>query len=599
MRYHSKPLPHSCTSLLILLGLSIGVAETVAQPLPEPEPIQTTQFTELPIALQAVASENMGRNDAAFHITDNHAFDNPVHNVSAAFDRSGVTFAHGADDTWTLHYIGVGYGDDLIASVAPANFQSDANRAEYVRGDLTEWYVNGPRGIQQGVTLQNPPTGERGELTVAFDMSGTLSAEGQGDSIRLVRDDGTTAFTYSGLIAFDAAGRDLPARMAVEDGRLTLHADDTDAVYPVTIDPFVQEAYLKASNTGGADWFGTSVAVDGDTVVVGAYFEDSNATGVNGPNNNLAETSGAAYVFVRTGTTWTQQAYLKASNTGGGDWFGTSVAVDGDTVVVGARGEGSNATGVDGPNNNLAATSGAAYVFVRSVTTWTQQAYLKASNTDANDQFGWSVAVDGDGNTVVVGARGEDSNATGVDGNEVDNSAGNSGAAYVFERSVTTWTQQAYLKASNTDANDQFGWSVAVDGNTVVVGARLEDSNATGVNGPNNNLAATSGAAYVFVRSVTTWTQQAYLKASNTGFFDEFGFSVAVAGDTVVVGARLEDSSATGVNGDEADNSVNDSGAAYVFDLPRIILDDSALATLDEADVATTTTFTDPVGESS
>ena len=266
-----------------------------------------------------------------------------------------------------------------------------------------------------------------------------------------------------------------------------------------------------------------------------------------------------------TATTWTQQAYLKASNTDVGDWFGYSVAVSGDTVVVGAAGEDSNATGINGDqSDNSAFVAGAAYVFVRSGTTWTQQAYLKASNTDAGDDFGDSVAVSGD--TVVVGAAGEASNATGINGDQSDNSAGAAGAAYVFVRSGATWTQQAYLKASNTDAVDDFGYSVAVSGDTVVVGAFGEASNATGINGDqSDNSADDAGAAYVFVRNGATWTQQAYLKASNTDADDFFGWSVAVSGDTVVVGAFGEASNATGINGDQSDNSARGAGAAYIF----------------------------------
>src|ERR1019366_7706367 len=218
-------------------------------------------------------------------------------------------------------------------------------------------------------------------------------------------------------------------------------------------------------------------------VVVGAPHESSSATGVDGDQyDNSAPDSGAAYVFVRNGTTWTQEAYLKASNPDGGlglyydgDLFGSSVAVSGDTVVVGARGEDSSAAGVNGDqSDNSAPGFGAAYVFVRNGTTWTQQAYLKASNTDGGldiyngDYFGGSVAVSGD--TVVVGAGSEDSSATGVNGDQSDNSATYAGAAYVFVRSGTNWTQQAYLKASNTDPGDSFGMSVSVSGGTVIVG---------------------------------------------------------------------------------------------------------------------------------
>ena len=327
-----------------------------------------------------------------------------------------------------------------------------------------------------------------------------------------------------------------------------------------------QEAYLKASNTGAGDFFSTAIAFDGDTLVVGAPFEDSNATGVNGDQaNNSASAAGAVYVFVRTNGVWAQQAYLKASNTGAGDNFGSSVALNGDTLVVGAPEEASNAVGVNNDQtDNSASGSGAVYVFTRSGTTWSQQAYLKASNTGAGDQFGHSVAIDGD--TLVVGATEEASNAIGINGDETNNSASGSGAVYVFTRSGTTWSQEAYLKASNTEAGDNFGRSVALSSNTVIVGASLEDSNAIGVNGNQaDNSASGSGAVYVFTRSGTTWTQQAYLKASNAGASDEFGTSVALRGDTVVVGASLEDSNAIGVNGSQADNSASGSGAVYVF----------------------------------
>ena len=354
-------------------------------------------------------------------------------------------------------------------------------------------------------------------------------------------------------------------RAAYETGRTEVEKTETPT--SLTTNPIAQQAYLKASNTGAFDAFGGSVAVSGDTVVVGAPYEDSNATGVNGNQaDNSVSFAGAAYVFTRSGTTWAQQAYLKANNAGANDLFGWSVAVSGDTVVVGAFQESSNATGVNGNGaDNSANTAGAAYVFTRRGITWTQQAYLKASNTGEGDWFGRSVAVSGD--TVVVGAYGEDSNATGVNGNPTDNSADSAGAAYIFTRSGTTWTQQAYLKASNPSASAGFGWSVAMSADTAVVGALYEDSAATGVNGNQADefLATDSGAAYVFVRSGTTWTQQAFLKASNTGEGDWFGWSVAVWGETAVVGASREDSNATGVNGDEVDNSARNSGAAYVF----------------------------------
>ncbi|HYF62495.1 MAG TPA: FG-GAP repeat protein [Herpetosiphonaceae bacterium] len=325
-----------------------------------------------------------------------------------------------------------------------------------------------------------------------------------------------------------------------------------------------QQAYLKASNTNPNDDFGWSVAVDGDTVVVGAYGEDSSTTGVNSTPNEAMSWSGAAYVFVRSGADWAQQAYLKASNTGADDYFGWGVALDGDTLVVTAINEDSAATGVGGnQNDNSASGAGAAYVFVRTGTAWTQQAYLKASNPGAFDAFGYSVSLDKD--TIVIGAYQEASAATGVDGDQSDNSIGGAGAAYVFARSGTAWAQQAYLKSPNTMPNQVFGIAVAVAGDTVVVGASQEGSSTTGVNSTPNGQAANSGAAYVFVRVGSAWAQQAYLKASNTDSGDQFGRSVAIDGNTIVIGAPAEYSAATGVNGNQNDNSASGAGAAYVF----------------------------------
>jgi hypothetical protein len=328
---------------------------------------------------------------------------------------------------------------------------------------------------------------------------------------------------------------------------------------------WTQQAYLKASNPDSQDFFGGAVAISGDTIVVGAYGEASNATGVNGDQGNGGFPGmGAAYVFVRSGETWSQQAYLKASNPGQVS-FGWSVAISSNTIVVGATGESSAATGVNGNQivspTNAATASGAAYVFVRSGSTWSQQAYLKASNTGNNDHFGQSVAVDAD--TIIIGAEGERSNADGINGDQADNSFNNVGAAYIFNRTGTNWSQQAYVKASNSDANDNFGWTVAISGDTAIVGAHGEASAATGVNGnQTDNSAGSAGAAYVFTRSGATWSQQAYLKASNAEAGDTFGWSVSVDGDHAVVGAIGEDS---GIVGDQNNNDRSGSGAGYVF----------------------------------
>ncbi|MCA8940945.1 MAG: FG-GAP repeat protein [Planctomycetes bacterium] len=328
-----------------------------------------------------------------------------------------------------------------------------------------------------------------------------------------------------------------------------------------------EEAYLKPSNTDAGDRFGSAVAVSGSTIVVGAPRESSNATGVDGNDaDNTESQAGAAYVFVWNGSSWLQQAYLKASNTESGDRFGASVAVDGDSIVVGAYQEDSDADGVGGNDaDNSAAASGAAYVYARAGAAWTLQAYLKASNSDAGDLFGSSVGISGD--TIVVGAPDEDSATIGVFGNQLDESAPGAGAAYIFRRTGSNWAQQAYVKASNTEASDRFGVSSAISNDTVIVGADLEDGGSAGVNGNDtDNSASNSGAAYVFVRTGPAfWSQQAYIKPSNPGADDWFGNAVALDGDLAVVGAVFEDSSATGLDGDGSDNSQTDSGAAYAF----------------------------------
>jgi hypothetical protein len=328
---------------------------------------------------------------------------------------------------------------------------------------------------------------------------------------------------------------------------------------------WTQQAYVKSSNSEASDQFGRSVALSGNTLAVGAVGEDSAATGSGATQtDNSASSSGAVYVFERSGGVWTQQAYLKASNTGSGDNFGGAVALSGNTLAVAAAQERSAATGINGnQSDDSAAGAGAVYVFVRSGVAWAQQAYLKASNTGANDGFGVEIALSGD--TLAVGAYSEGSSATGINGQEMDNSAPGSGAVYIFVRSGTAWAQQAYLKGSNTEADDRFGVGLALSGDTLAVGAADEDSAATGVNGnQTDNAAANSGAVYVFVRTGATWAQQAYLKASNAEAADEFGVSIALSGDLLAVGAH-EASSAVGINGNETDNSAPNSGAVYVF----------------------------------
>jgi hypothetical protein len=342
--------------------------------------------------------------------------------------------------------------------------------------------------------------------------------------------------------------------------------------------------YLKVSNPGEDDKIGVgdplvgvtlAMSDDGRTIAVSTPHEDSAATGVNGKQDDeSAWDSGAAYVFARTGEGWAQQAYLKASNTQTSDKFGFAVAIsgDGNTVAVSATLEDSNARGINGnQQDNSAESSGAVYVFVRNGTTWTQQAYIKASNTDAGDQFGWSLALNHDGSTLAVGAQSEASAATTINGNQADNSAADSGAAYVYVRRGTAWTPQAYIKAGNAQGGDRFGFCLALsgDGNTLGVCGYDEDGGATGVNGPYNEAAGGSGCAYVFVRRGATWAQEAYVKASNTIPNAAYGSAIAISadGNTLAVNAADEDSLSRGIDGEQSSVPVNEgsAGAVYVY----------------------------------
>jgi hypothetical protein len=392
---------------------------------------------------------------------------------------------------------------------------------------------------------------------------------------------------FGSAVALSADGTTLAVAAQAEDSAATgvngnqadNSASESGAVYVFVKSGGVwsQQAYLKASNARASANFGLALALalsaDGNTLAVGAIAEASNATGING---NQADTSapnaGAVYVFVRSGTAWSQQAYVKSSNTEAGDSFARSVALsgDGNTLAVGAIGESSNATGIGGNQaDNSMASAGATYVFTRSGTVWSQQAYIKSTHPDAGDQFGRIVALSHDGHTLAVGVMFESSAAAGINGNPADNTAASAGAVFMYTRSGGIWSQHAYIKPSNPGAGDQFGFSVALsgDGNTLAVGATEEASAAPGINADQADNSLASGAAYVFVRNGAAWSQQAYIKASNPGANDGFGFSAALSadGNTLAVSAARESGGAPGVNGNQGDDSLQRAGAAYLF----------------------------------
>jgi hypothetical protein len=455
---------------------------------------------------------------------------------------------------------------DGVTDVCPADAFSDAG--------VTCRAAAGPCDVSETCTGSAAACPGDGFASIGTSCSGGTCGFGGGCILSTyIKASNTGASDFFGLaVSLSADG----LRLAVGAPQQGTPAAGAGAVYVFVWSgsAWTQEAYIKASNAAGTDQFGTSVTLssDGSRLAVGAPYEDSSATGINGlQTSNAATNSGAVYVFSRSGSTWTQEAYVKASNTSGLDLFGGAVSLtaDGTRLAVGARGEASVATGVNGIQaDDTVAQSGAVYVFSRSGTTWTQEAYVKASNTGMGDMFGSSLTLSSDGTRLVVGTVYEDSSATGIGGNQADNTATSSGAVYVFSRSGVVWVQEAYVKASNTGSSDGFGTSVSLtlDGTRLAVGAIMEASNATGIDGEQlNNSWSGAGAVYVYSRVGTAWTQEAYIKASNRGGY--FGRPVAFSSDgsRLLVGAYSETSNATGINGNQADRSLSLAGAAYLL----------------------------------
>ena len=361
-----------------------------------------------------------------------------------------------------------------------------------------------------------------GDTIVAGNTSDTVGSNSQQGSAYVFVRSGTTWSQQARLVASDGAGGDVFGISIAISGDTavvgTIFHDvggmpDQGAAYVFLRNGTLwsQQAQLVAANGAADDRFGQSVAISGDTAVVGVNLSDTGA-----------RNQGSAYVFVRSGTAWTQQTQLLASDGSAGDQFGIGVAISGDTVVVGASFDDV------GPNID----QGSAYIFVRGGTVWTQQTQVTTSaGDDVSDDFGVSVAISGD--TAIVGADGDDV-GSGFD----------QGSAYIFVRNGATWSQQARLVASDGIAQDFFGSAVAISGDTAVVGAAGDDVGAN----------VGQGSTYIFVRSGTTWTQQAQIFAADGAAFDEFGVSVAIEGDTVVAAADQDD---IGTNISQ--------GSAYVF----------------------------------
>jgi hypothetical protein len=487
------------------------------------QPEATAGLSRLPLLARSRISATVGQDFSIYGAEKTnpgfHA-QNLRQQIAADFTQQGVKVTHHTAQ-WTMSLLSYGHGD-ASRKVAPVAPQATRNRIEYQRGPLTEWYENGPVGLEQGFTFNRSPGRANGQpLTVTLQLSGDLAASlnQQGTTLTLSKKDARNPeLRYAGLTAYDANGRELQAWLELKGSELRLRVRDTGARYPVVVDPVVQLAELTASDGDDDDFFGISVAISGNTIVAGA----TNAT-VGGNADQ-----GAAYVFVKPASGWsnmTQTAKLTASDGQAGDGLGGSVGVAGNTIVVGAC-----------PQSGMCNGPGKVYVFLKPAGGWQTTnkfaAELTASDGQPNDGFSNEMSVSDDGSTVVVGAAG----AT-IDGQTSE------GAAYIFVKPASGWTtmtETAKLTEPYGAAYDDFGGvSVSGTGSTVFVGAIQYD-------GPDDLLTG-PGKAYIFERPSSGWKSsakaRAILTAADGDSGDFFGFCQAGSscissdGTTVLVGA--------------------------------------------------------------
>ncbi|MCW8926065.1 MAG: FG-GAP repeat protein, partial [Xanthomonadales bacterium] len=517
----------SLTAILALM-MAISATATTGAPTREETPKGLWQaFHDARHAIEAVENDQPEKTFRA---------SNYGNGFSMQFNSRGMTLKERRQDSpWQLTMRLVAYGQPhSIQPVQQATLQTDGRRVTYHRGNISEWYVNRNDGLEQGFTLNDKPENYQADQPVQVNLSldGNVQPHwvDEGQTLGFYDGDQRKVFNYSKLIAHDATGQNLPATMQLADGQIILEVDTADAAWPVTIDPlFSTETKVTGvdSDATAGDDFGFSVALDGDTALIGSYLDDS-----FGMTND-----GSAYVFVRTQTSWNLQGKLLPSPTVTGSSFGVSVALDGDTALIGAHFGG----------------AGSAYVFTRTASTWSQQQKLTGADSVSGDNFGWSVALADD--LALIGAWRDD---------------GDVGSAYVFFRNTGAvncaetgtpdpWCQEAKLLAADGVSNNRFGVSVALSGIRALVGAHEFDANVSPYN---------VGAAYVFEQNLAAancvetgtpdpWCQEAKLTAADAAEWDGFGRSVALDGDTALIGAYKNDTGSGPV--------VADSGSAYVF----------------------------------
>jgi hypothetical protein len=506
---------HPCWRLVLVFTVAV-----ITWPATASESYRSMRFSELPLAAKSSISSALGRDASRYYaMSIGSTLELNCRGLTARFTSSGAELQT-RDLRWGMSVERYGYGSALrpVSSVVP---QRNSNRVEYRHGIFTEWYANGPAGLEQGFTVaRRPKNASSGPLTIAIATAGswTGAINEKGDHL-VLRSAHGGQLDYSGLSATDAGGKELRAWLELHGKKLLLRVAEDGARYPLTIDPWVQVAELTSSDGGEGDSFAASVAIDGSTIVVGAPLA----------NQGSSTHQGAAYVFIEPSSGWanaTQTAKLTASDGAANDLFGYAVAVSGTNIIVGAPYEEK-----DGDYN-----VGAAYVFVEPQGGWadaTETAELKRPHASHGlGNFGVSVAIDGQ--TAIVGWNG----------------LYYAGHVYVFVEPPDGWETTSRFTAdlTSTDEPTSLGTSTAISGSTIVAGADIQSLNGNG-----------HGAAFVYVEPPGGWasmTQTARLTTSIQYIQDtHFGAAVAIRDSTVIVGAPT------------ADPRTN-IGAAYVFVRP-------------------------------
>ena len=585
-----RPVPAPARTLPAICLLSAGAALlacALAIGMPHPTAASSPRIVRrglggLPLVAQSVVSAALGGDSRAYQVFGLQAV-NPAQRLHMRFSTHGVEITSaGAHVTMRLAAYGRG---SALRTPGPARVSVHDNSVNYRYGPFAEWFANGPRGLEQGFDVSAPPSGQRGSLTFVLALSGGLHARLRRDSL-LLSGEGAS-LSYGGLIATDANGHVLRSELQLDGEQLLIRVDDRGAHYPLRVDPFLQQSELSDTPGASGEQFGEAVAVSGRTLIVGtinhiaassdfeqgaAYIFTAPASGwaharqaailkaprgqseeafgrsvaisgntivIGAPSREVGRhtNQGAAYVFVKPASGWRSTmptAELTASGGAGHEFFGESVAISGNTVLVGAPGR----------RVGKHAAQGAVDVFAtpRSSRAGTprQLAELTAPDGHANDALGISLAISGQ--TAVAGA----------DQHRVGETA-DQGAAYIFAKPPTGWRnarETAQLTDTGGEERELFGRTVAIWQNTVLVGAPDRGGEQP-----------EQGAAYVFVKPASGWagalTQAAELTASDPGKDDEFGGALAISDGMIAIGAPGH---AIGKNTEQ--------GAGYVFVKP-------------------------------